>query len=76
MLEIENPVARIVMPPPSKPCDKIVSREELKLLLGKLEPTMALIELLPASQTLSLGVMMKPEVVNGNETDVQSGVQA
>jgi len=34
------------------------------------------IELLPVSQTLGLGVMMKPEVVNGNETDVQSGVQA
>jgi len=32
--------------------------------------------LLPASQTPSLGVMMKPEVANGNETDVQSGVQA
>ncbi|HKZ09553.1 MAG TPA: hypothetical protein VJL61_02465 [Rhodanobacteraceae bacterium] len=34
------------------------------------------LELLPASQTPSLGVMMKPEVANGNETDVQSGVQA
>jgi hypothetical protein len=33
-------------------------------------------ELLPASQTPSLGVMMKPEVANGYETDVQSGVQA
>jgi len=33
-------------------------------------------ELLPASQTPSLGVMMKAEVANGNETDVQSGVQA
>jgi hypothetical protein len=32
-------------------------------------------ELLPASQTPSLGVMMKPEVANGNEADVQSGVQ-
>jgi hypothetical protein len=32
--------------------------------------------LLPASQTPGLGVMMKPEVANGNETDIQSGVQA
>ena len=43
LLDIDNPVARIVMPPPSKPCDKVVSREELTLLLSKLKPTMALI---------------------------------
>jgi hypothetical protein len=32
--------------------------------------------LTPASQTPSFGVMMKPQVANGNETDIQSGVQA
>ncbi|HWG10026.1 MAG TPA: hypothetical protein VN693_00800 [Rhodanobacteraceae bacterium] len=60
-------------------------QEELAMLLTRLQslaiPFVAAgpgwhPELLPVSQTLGLGVMMKPEVVNGNETDVQSGVQA
>ena len=32
--------------------------------------------LLPVSQTPSLGVMMKPEVVHGNEKNIQQRVQA
>lgn len=43
LLEIDNPVSRIVMPAASKPSDKVVSKEELDLLLGQLKPTMALI---------------------------------
>lgn len=34
------------------------------------------IGLLPVSQTPSLGVMMKPEVVHGNEKNIQQRVQA
>jgi len=43
---------------------------------AEMEQAVHVHELLPASQTPSLGLMMKPEVANGNETDVQSGVQA
>ncbi|MEX1826464.1 tyrosine-type recombinase/integrase [Luteibacter sp. CQ10] len=43
LLEVTNPVASIVMPPASKPSDKVVSREELDALLGALKPTMAII---------------------------------
>lgn len=43
LLEVENPVSRIVMPAASRPCDKVVSREELDVLLGQLKPTVAMI---------------------------------
>jgi len=43
LLDVANPVASILMPPASKPSDKVVSREELDALLGALKPTMAII---------------------------------
>ena len=43
------------------------------VLLGM---AMGLIGLLPVSQTPSLGVMMKPEVVHGNEKNIRQRVQA
>lgn len=43
LMEIDNPVSRIVMPTASKPSDKVVSREELDRLLAELKPMMALI---------------------------------
>lgn len=43
LLDVANPVASILMPPASKPSDKVVSREELDALLGGLKPTMAII---------------------------------
>jgi hypothetical protein len=48
----------------------------VEALVAELAVKAFAVELLPASQTPSLGVMMKPEVANGYETDVQSGVQA
>jgi integrase len=43
LLSIPNPVADIALPPPSKPSDKVVSGEELALVIKELPPTMALI---------------------------------
>jgi integrase len=43
LLDVANPVASIVMPPASKPSDKVVSRQELDRLLAALKPTMAII---------------------------------
>lgn len=43
LLDVSNPVASIVMPPASKPSDKVVTREELDRLLAALKPTMAII---------------------------------
>jgi integrase len=43
LLEVANPVARIVMPAASKPRDKVVSRAELDALLSILRPPMTII---------------------------------
>ncbi|MFD2189351.1 tyrosine-type recombinase/integrase [Pistricoccus aurantiacus] len=42
-LPLTNPVERIALPRESRPSDKVVSREELDRLLGKLSPLMALV---------------------------------
>jgi len=57
------------------PADTLLTME-LRRELPCADSEDSFLELLPASQTPSLGVMMKAEVANGNETDVQSGVQA
>ncbi|MCX7514764.1 tyrosine-type recombinase/integrase [Frateuria hangzhouensis] len=43
LLDVTNPVAGLVMPPASKPNDKVVSRAELDALLGRLKPMMRII---------------------------------
>ncbi|SDZ28655.1 hypothetical protein SAMN03159453_03020 [Pseudomonas sp. NFIX28] len=43
LIDIPNPVSDIALPKPDKSSDKVISAGELKQLLNKLSPTMALI---------------------------------
>lgn len=43
LIDVSNPVADIALPSPSKPSDKVVSAEELALVLKELPKTMALL---------------------------------
>lgn len=43
LIDIHNPVSDIALPKPDKSSDKVISAGELRQLLNKLSPTMALI---------------------------------
>lgn len=59
LIDVANPLAEIALPQASKASDKVVSHEELKLILKELSPTMRLITEL-AYET----AMRRSEIVN------------
>ncbi len=56
---IENPCDLLTMPKPGRPCDRVVTRDELKLLLSAMTPQMAVIVELAYETAMRRGELLK-----------------